>query len=174
MRQVVWNALAVFGLGVLVFHSSFVLCQVHSGSMQPTLVGEDWKNGDWVLCERWTDRWRRPRRWELIVFRNNSGEYICKRVVAFAGESVSMQRDGTLVVNGSALERPQFLQNLKFFPFGNLRGDQAFKCDQGYYVLGDDSRDSDDSRFNGCIPAHFVEARPWMILAPLSRFGRVR
>ncbi|MGD9649044.1 MAG: S26 family signal peptidase [Pirellulales bacterium] len=51
---------------------------------------------------------------------------------------------------------------------------KPFACGDGYYVLGDDSKDSDDSRFNGPVPTDDVLGRPWLILWPRDRAGRVR
>jgi len=40
-------------------------------------------------------------------------------------------------------------------------------------VLGDDSADSDDSRFNGLVSPGDIIGRAWLILRPIDRFGFV-
>jgi len=42
-----------------------------------------------------------------------------------------------------------------------------------YHVLGDDTRDSQDSRFDGPIPTDQIKARAWLIVWPFSRIGFV-
>ena len=44
-------------------------------------------------------------------------------------------------------------------------------CGDGYFVLGDDSRDSDDSRFNAPVSPGDVVGRAWLILAPENTAG---
>ena len=39
-----------------------------------------------------------------------------------------------------------------------------------YFVLGDNSEDSEDSRYFGSITKKDVRGRPWMVVAPISRF----
>ena len=167
------DMLALLGLLVLLFHSSFVLCQIRSGSMAPTLVGEEWKEGDVLLCERWSYRFRKPKRWEVVTFRRNDGEYISKRIVGLPGETLLLHRNGNLEINGKLIQRPPYLEDRVYLAFGNMADQKPFDCEGGYYVLGDDSKDSDDSRFNGTVPTHTVLARAWLILSPWSRAGFV-
>ena len=48
-------------------------------------------------------------------------------------------------------------------------GGKTIDCKQGYYVLGDESRDSDDSRFNGIVKAKEIIGRAWLIVGPSAR-----
>ena len=96
-----------------------------------------------------------------------------KRVVAFPGERISMALDGTISIDGKVVERPNELDTIRYFPIGNLFQGKTYECVDGYYVLGDDSRDSDDSRYIGVIrPKQFI-GRSWLIMSPSSRFGFV-
>jgi len=58
--------------------------------------------------------------------------------------------------------------------YGNLTEGKPVPCGDGYYVLGDDLKDSDDSRFNGPVPPHRILGRAWLIVSPRNRFGWVR
>ncbi|MDA0659749.1 MAG: signal peptidase I [Planctomycetota bacterium] len=174
LYSVARDSLAVFGLGVIVFHTSFALGRIRSGSMAPTLVGEEWTKGDVVLSERWTFRLRAPRRWEVVNIRSNNGEYVCKRIIGLPGETVLLKRDGVIEIDGRSIPRPAHLTDLKYLAYGNMMDGDPFPCGQGYYVLGDDSQDSDDSRFGGTIPLSAIESRAWLIVSPSERFGWVR
>jgi signal peptidase I len=168
------RSLAVFGLVVLIFITCFHYSRMTSGSMEPTLWGENWKKGDQVLSERVTYWFRKPHRWEIVLFRNSDGMFVMKRVVGLPGETVQILRGGKVVINGQPIEPPEHLRFLKYLPYGNVIADQVVRCNEGYYVLGDDSRDSDDSRFHGALPGTEIIGRPWIILGPAARRGFVR
>ena len=170
LRQVE-HCLALIGLGTIVYFSCFDLSRVTSASMKPTLLGEDVKSGDLVLTERVSPWFRRPHRWEVITFRRDDGVQVMKRVVGLPGEKIQMRRGGLIVIDGKEIAVPDALGFLKYFPFGNLIENKTVDCGDGYFVLGDYSQDSDDSRFNGPVrPAEMV-GRAWMILAPAGRRG---
>ena len=173
LRQVE-RCLALVGLGTIVYFTCFSLSRVTSDSMAPTLKGHDWQSGDVVLSERISYWFRRPRRWELIAFRNAQGVQVMKRVVGLPRERVQMLRGGHILIDGQPIERPGPLAWLEYFPYGNLTSDKPpAECGDGYYVLGDQSRDSDDSRFNGPVQPDQLRGRPWLILAPSQRRGFV-
>jgi signal peptidase I len=167
------HVLAMIGAGLIVYFACFDVSRVISESMSPTLRGDDWQTGDVVLTERVSYWLRRPRRWEVITFRNATGDRVMKRVVGLPGEQVQMRRDGQIVIDGEPVEVPTELSFLKYFPFGNVVVDKAVACDDGYYVLGDYSRDSDDSRFNGPVWPEEVIGRAWLIVAPSEHRGFV-
>jgi signal peptidase I len=173
LRQVE-HGLALIGLAAIVYFGCFDLSRIVSGSMAPTLQGEKWETGDLVLTERVSYWFRQPRRWEVVAFRANDGQQVMKRVIGLPGESVQMFRGGRIFIDDEELERPAELESLKYLDFGNLTGGKAVPCGDGYYVLGDDSRDSNDSRFEGPVQPAQLTGRAWLILAPSSRRGSVK
>jgi signal peptidase I len=78
-------------------------------------------------------------------------------------------KDRQVLIDGSPVERPAGLAFLTYYPFGNLFGGKAAPCGEGYYVLGDDSKDSQDSRFEGPVNPERIRGRAWLIVWPLSR-----
>lgn len=165
--------LAVFGAGVLVYFLCFDLSVVTSGSMSPTLKGSSVDDGDRVLTERVTYWFRGPRRWEVATIRRADGVQIMKRVVGLPGERVTMSRAGDLRVNDIAVERPAGLRGIRYYDFGNLARGKAVDCGAGYFVLGDDSKDSEDSRFEGPVERKRVIGRAWLIVWPPKRMAWV-
>ncbi|MFM9965710.1 MAG: signal peptidase I [Planctomycetaceae bacterium] len=172
LRQVE-RAFAVIGVTWVMFHFTLMSSVIVSPSMAPTLQGKSWADGDRVLTELVTYRFRSPRRWEVVAFRRTDGTIVMKRVVGLPGEQVQMRRQGELVINGQLVERPASLSHLRYIPIGRLFEEGAVDCQRGYCVLGDDSKDSEDSRYDGPIPAEWIVGRAWLIVAPWSRFGRV-
>ena len=165
---------ALIGLATVIYYLCFHYSRIVSYSMQPTLQGENWEEGDRVLTEKVSYWFRRPRRWEVITFSQDDGDQIMKRVVGLPGERVEMLRGGKILINGEPLSLPEHLDFLDYFPFGNLTADKPpFDCGDGYYVLGDFSRDSDDSRFNGSVSPEMIVGRAWLIIGPKDRHGFV-
>ena len=168
------NSLAVYALLTIGYSCCFRTDVMVSGSMAPTLQGEDRFTGDWVLTEKVSLWVRSPRRWEVIAFVNRDNDVVMKRVVGLPGETVQMHRDGQLLVDGVEIDPPSSLQFLRYFPYGNLTADQIYECGDGYYVLGDESRDSDDSRFQREVASDDIIGRPVLILNPAERRGWVQ
>jgi signal peptidase I len=143
-----------------------------SSSMQPTLAGTSADNSDRVITEKVTYCFRAPRRWEVITFTNSTGEKRMKRVVRLPGESVQMLVSNELLIDGRRVEPPPAL-DVRYIKYGNLMDGKTVPCGDGYYVLGDDLKDSDDSRFNDPVPASHILGRTWLIVWPYTRFGFV-
>jgi signal peptidase I len=146
---------------------------MYSSSMAPTLKGTSVTNGDWVITEKLSYWFREPRRWEVVTFTNDQGTQVMKRVAGLPGEYVSQSESRQPIeIDGHPVEMPSSV-DLKFLRFGNLCRDIPVECGEGYYLLGDDSRDSEDSRFTGPIARSQITGRSWLIVWPLSRFGWV-
>ena len=162
------HVFAAIGVAFVIYCIGFDISVMASGSMAPTLQGTSTENGDHVLTEKVSYWFRRPWRWEVITFRNSEGLQVMKRVVGLPGEMVSL-KDGEVLVDGQPVRRPRALGFLKYYAFGNLHQGKAAPCGAGYYVLGDDSRDSQDSRFEGPIDPEQIRGRAWLVVRPLSR-----
>jgi signal peptidase I len=167
------HVLAVCAIGFAIYHLCFIVTRNASTSMSPTIQGTAWANGDLVVTERVSYWVRGPRRWEVATIRNPDGTLIMKRVVGLPGERVQILRGGQIMIDGEPMRPPASLSFLKHLPYGNVSAEKVAECQNGYYVLGDYSRDSDDSRFNGPVSRRDMVGRTWLIATPLPRFGFV-
>jgi len=167
------RGLALFGGLVAFYWLTMDVAVVVSPSMSPTLQGTSVDDGDRVITEKVSRWYRKPRRWEVITFVNDAGEKRMKRVAGLPGENVQMLVHGELLIDGQRIECPPSLDT-KYLQYGNLLDGNPVPCGSGYYVLGDDLKDSDDSRFNGPVPARRIIGRAWLITWPWKRSGWVR
>src|SRR5262249_12051793 len=135
---------ALIGLLFVIYFICFDLSQVISGSMSPTLKGTNINNGDWVLTEKFTYALRQPRRWEVVTHWNSEGTRVVKRIVGLPGEKLQQDLRGPLKIDGEVLEFPEKLGFLNYLPYGYLSDNRTVACGEGYFILGDDSKDSDD------------------------------
>jgi signal peptidase I len=97
---------------------------------------------------------------------------VSKRIVGLPGETVTV-KDKQLVINGSIMPAPKSLSFLCYYGWGKVHRGKQVACDDKYFYLGDDSRDSMDSRFDGPIDADRIIARAWLIVWPPDRIGFV-
>jgi signal peptidase I len=162
------HVLAAVGLCFLIYWFCFETIVMTSDSMKPALQGTSYENGDRVLVEKVTKHWRSPRRWEIYFMYDAEGTPVAKRIVGLPGERVSV-KDNQVRINGAAVEPPAGLKNLKYYPMGNLAAGREVKCGTGFFVLGDDSKDSYDSRYLGPVRSSQLRGRVWCILWPRSR-----
>ena len=163
----------VFGGLSVLYLLTIDLSIITSPSMSPTLQGKNVDDGDLVVTEKVTRWLRQPRRWEVIAYTRDDGVQLMKRVVGLPGETVQLSEDRHLLIDGERVEMPAGLDR-KYLKFGNLFEGKPIACGEGYYVLGDDLKDSDDSRFNGPVKPSRLIGRAWLIVSPWERFGLVR
>jgi len=161
------HAFAAIGVTFVVDCVCFDLSVMASGSMAPTLEGSSVETGDHVLTEKVSYWFRTPRRWEVVTFRNAEGIQVMKRVVGLPGEMVSLV-DGHVLADGAPVHRPPALEFLTYYAFGNVHQGKSVPCGDGYYVLGDDSKDSQDSRFEGPLEPERIRGRAWLVVWPPS------
>ncbi len=99
------------------------------------------------------------------------------RVIAFAGERVEC-RDGGVFVNGKRLTDGVFARLRYDVPdrapiFRAAEGDPFTVAPESIFVMGDNSKQSYDSRFYGGVPKANITGRVTRRWFPLSRFGPV-
>ena len=117
--------------------------------MRPALC-----HGDILLYQRFGIR--KPERGDVLIIRNGDGNgtVVAKRVIAVAGDTVSVDDYGHVTLNGMPLHEPEVL-------YGYQPGDERIEfpvtLDEGtFFYLGDNRPVSMDSR-NATIAAGTME-----------------
>ena len=166
------HILAGIGLCFIVYHFTLELVVMTSESMAPTLLGTAYENGDRILLEKVSGWFRSPKRWEVYYYYDDEGNAVTKRIVGLPGEKISI-KDRNVLINGVPLERPQGSSPIHYYAYGNLAKGQEVDCGRGYFMLGDASIDSMDSRYTGPVAGDRFRGRAWCILSPGGRRGFV-
>jgi signal peptidase I len=151
---------------------------VPTGAMTPAVSA-----GDHVMMEGMTFLARHPRRGDIVVFRTDgiaslpSGTFYVKRVAGEPGDHLRISQ-GTLFVNEKPVSLSnavgQIVYNLPP-PAGALSPKTDLTVPDGcYFVLGDNSTNSFDSRFWGSVPSGNIIGRISLCYWPPRRVGGVK
>jgi len=120
---------------------------VQGASMEP-----NFSDGDYILIDEITYRFREPQRGEVIVFRNprNESEFYIKRIIGLPGEEVIVSGE-EVKINGATLSEDYLPAE-----YGVL-GERVFNLeDDEYFVMGDNRSQSFDSRSWGPLKRYEI------------------
>ena len=136
-----------------------------SASMSPTLRADP---SDGVLVDRLSPRLRAPERGEIVFFPLPDGQWVMKRVMGLPGDRISIAA-GRVVANDRPVELPA-VARISYVNAGHLASGVTLQVKPGFYfVLGDDSSDSYDSRYWGCLAATEIRGYARAIVWPPAR-----
>lgn len=160
-----WAALAVFiVMTMLMTHT-----RVYGNSMQPTL-----REGDHLFIDRLCYLTGKPKRFDIVVFsyQYKSNTYYIKRVIGLPGETVRINEDGVIYVNGNALI--EHYGNAAITDSG-LASREIVLGEDEYFVLGDNRNDSADSRDPGVanIKEKDIAGKALLCIWPFQRAGLI-
>lgn len=154
-----WILIGIVLVGVLL--RLFILKPyiIPSASMEPGIAP-----GDRILVNQFMYRYWAPSRGDIVVFAypRDPNRTFVKRVIALEGETVEL-RDNQVFVNGQLVKEP-YLKPGDYPPFGP----EAIPKDN-IFVLGDNRRQSGDSREWGLLPRNYLIGKAWMVYYPLQR-----
>ncbi|MFP4617139.1 MAG: signal peptidase I, partial [Candidatus Paceibacterota bacterium] len=140
---------------------------VNGASMDPTF-----EHGQYLIVDQISYRLEEPKRGDVIVFKypNDQRQYFIKRVVALPGETIEINDDEVVVYNeknpeGKVLNEP-YLPGEKQISLQSIKKTEL--SDSEYFVMGDNRRESSDSRSWGPLNEELIIGRPLVRLLPPS------
>jgi len=157
--------------------------KIPTGSMRPTLM-----EGDRILVSKFRygpkvplthyrlPGFTEPRRGDVVVFiypEDPTKDFI-KRLIAVGGETVEI-KGGRIYVNGRLLDNPPFTK-IYYYNRGTYSeaGHKIKVPENHYFVLGDNSASSRDSRYWGFVSQDLVVGRAELIYWPPNRIRMVQ
>ena len=141
--------------------------QVSGSSMETTL-----SDGDNLLVDKITYRFSDPKRFDIIVFpfQYDADTYYIKRIIGMPGETVQIDYDGNIYIDGEILEESygrEVIQN------PGRAAEPITLGEDEYFVMGDNRNNSSDScdPSVGNIHRKDIIGRAWVRIWPFSKFG---
>lgn len=167
----------------LIFYAAFVVLltffvveyvgqrtRVSGSSMEPSL-----EDGDNLIVDKLSYRFRAPKRFEVIVFPSEieEGKFYIKRIIGLPGETVRIDREGIIYIDGEELPESYGLEVIE--NPGTALYETALEEGE-YFVLGDNRNHSMDSRDEnvGVILRDKIVGRAWLRIYPFNKFGWIR
>ncbi|MEI6438081.1 MAG: signal peptidase I [Candidatus Omnitrophota bacterium] len=157
--------------------------KIPSGSMRMTLIEGDrlfvpkFEFGPLVPFTKYRiPGYAKPKRGDVIVFKypvTRDKDFI-KRLIAVGGETVEIL-DGKVLINGRVIKDGP-IANIHYYNMGQYgaEGKVTTVPAGNYFVMGDNSAASHDSRFWGFVPEELVVGRAECIFWPPNRIRWIK
>lgn len=157
----------ILSLGIITFIGQRTKVSGHS--METTL-----SDGDNLIVDKISYRFRDPERFEIIVFPFQYEEhtYYIKRIIGLPGETVQVI-DGYVYINGEMLDENY---GLEVMDDPGIAAEPITLGEDEYFVLGDNRNHSSDSRDPsvGVLHRDDIMGRAWIRIWPLDKFGVIK
>ena len=163
LRSTISSLLVVAAVAVLISMLFLPVLRVTGTSMTPTLM-----NDELVICGKRSNF----KSGDVVAFYFNN-KILLKRVIGVAGDVIDIKEDGTVYVNGTALEEP-YVNELAF---GECDLELPYQVPESrIFVMGHHRATSVDSRSSvvGCIAEEYVVGRVILRVWPLKEIGTIQ
>lgn len=162
LRSTISSLIVVAAIAVLVSMLFLPVLRVTGTSMTPTL-----QNDELVICRKWGEF----KRGDVIAFYYNN-KILLKRVIGLSGDVIDIAEDGTVYVNGEAIDEPYLNEKA----FGECDLNLPYQVpDERIFVMGDHRSTSVDSRSTtvGCVANESVVGEVMLRIWPFKKIGTV-
>ena len=157
----------ILSLGIITFIGQRTKVSGHS--METTL-----SDGDNLIVDKISYRFRDPERFEIIVFPFQYEEhtYYIKRIIGLPGETVQVI-DGYVYINGEMLDENY---GLEVMDDPGIAAEPITLGEDEYFVLGDNRNHSSDSRDPsvGVLHRDDIMGSAWIRIWPFDKFGVIK
>lgn len=162
LKSTLYTLITVAALAVLVATLWLPVLKIYGSSMTPTL-----QNGEIVFSVKTT----KMEPGDVIAFYYNN-KILVKRVIAGSGDWVDISQDGTVYVNGLAVDEPYLEEKA----FGDADIELPYQVPDGrIFVMGDHRATSVDSRHIavGCVAEEQIVGKIVFRIWPLEGLGLI-
>jgi len=181
-----WGESLIIALILALFIRTFIVqaFKIPSGSMIPTF-----QVGDRIFVNKFVygakipfinkrlPALKCPERGDIVVFKSpeDRKKDFIKRLISSENESVEI-RDGDVYVNKKRIDDPTEIRSIYYYNRGDYgkEGVAVTVPPQSYYVLGDNSASSRDSRFWGFVQKDNIIGKAIFIYWPPQRIRVVK
>lgn len=147
--------------------------RVEGQSMMPRLLDQDriFVNKFIYPLREWLGDKEPIKRGDIVVllYPDDPSKSYIKRVVGLPGEDV-MVRDGKLYINGVQQQEPYLSQD--YLSYDTTPGTTRVK-EHHYFVMGDNRKNSSDSRYWGLVPEKYIYGKAIFRYYPFLPFEHV-
>ena len=158
LLNMIYSLIVVASIAVLVSMLFLPVLRVTGTSMAPTML-----NDEIIICNKCSNF----ETGDIVAFYFNN-KTLLKRVIGTSGDIIDISEDGTVYVNGEALDEPYISEKA----FGECDIKLPYQVPENrIFIMGDHRAVSIDSRSTsvGCIADEFVIGKVIIRVWPLNR-----
>lgn len=160
--------LVVIGVTYLIVTYVGQRTKVSGPSMEETL-----HDGDNLIVDKISYRFREPERFDIIVFPYQYAEdtFYIKRIIGMPGDTIQI-KDGYVYINDELLEEDIYGKEVIDETKKGIADEPIFLGDDEYFVMGDNRNHSSDSRDPsvGVLKREQLVGRAWLRVWPFEDF----
>lgn len=172
ITEVLIALLLVCGLLFTINTQALTINEVSGVSMKPTL-----HNGDKVIVNKLD----KVNRFDVVIFKKDETDNLVKRVIGMPGDHIQYDED-VLYINGEPYDEPYLQAAKEQVMSGTLTEDFTLQDYTGYevipenyyFVLGDNRRNSVDSRIIGLISKDKVIGTTKWVILPDNHISKIK
>lgn len=162
LRSTIFTLIVVAAAAVLVATLWMPVLQIYGTSMSPTLT-----EGNIVVSVKSPS----VERGDIVAFYYNN-KLLVKRVIAVSGDTIDIDEDGNVTLNGKPLDEPYISEK----SLGECNITLPYDVpEERYFMMGDHRANSLDSRNSsiGCVSKDQIVGKLVFSVWPLKSFGEI-
>ncbi len=166
---------SVLELVKLILLAILIVAPIRLFVAQPFVVSgasmeDTFQHGQYLIVDQLSYHFNEPERGDVIIFRFplEQSKFFIKRVIGLPGETVILQGKAVIIVNS---EHPEgFVLDETYLSPDNLESESGtVTLSRGeYFVMGDNRKESSDSRTWGVLEDEYIIGKAFVRLFPLT------